>query len=94
MEGGESVIWGVAVHPCGQEVGVMVADPGYLHQIEIRLFSEKNFSIYAPFCLFHPTDTNILFNWLFSCFFVQFVIQMSQPVSGWHRIIDNDHPSH
>ena len=54
MEGGESVIWGVAVHPCGQEVGVMVADPGHLHQIELKIFSEKNLSIYAPFLFVSP----------------------------------------
>ena len=54
VEGGESVIWGVAVHPCGQEVGVMVADPGYLHQIHIRIVSEKYLSIYAPFLFVSP----------------------------------------
>ena len=31
-----------------------------------KTFPEKNLSIYASFCLFHPTDTNIPLNRSFS----------------------------
>ena len=36
VEGGEPVIWGVAVHPRTQEVRVMMADPGHLHKWKTR----------------------------------------------------------
>ena len=34
VQGGEPVIWGVAVHPRTQEVRVMMADPGHLHKMK------------------------------------------------------------
>ena len=67
----------------------MAADPGYRHQIEIRLFQKR-------ILLFMPPPLVVCFTQLIQIFrligrflgFVQFVIQMSQPVSGWHRIIE------
>ena len=67
----------------------MAADPGYRHQIEIRLFQKG-------ILLFMPPPLVVCFTQLIQIFrligrflgFVQFVIQMSQPVSGWHRIIE------
>jgi len=35
VEGGEPVIWGVAVHPRTQEVRVMMADPGHRHIAQV-----------------------------------------------------------
>ena len=65
----------------------MAADPGYRHQIEIRLFQKRIFLFMPPFVCF--TQLIQIFR-LIGRFlgFVQFVIQMSQPVSGWHRIIE------
>ena len=65
----------------------MAADPGYRHQIEIRLFQKRIFLFMPLFVCF--TQLIQIFR-LIGRFlgFVQFVIQMSQPGSGWHRIIE------
>ena len=54
-----------------------------------KTFPEKNSSIYAPPLVVCFTQLIQIFR-LIGRFlgFVQFVIQMSQPVSGWHRIIE------
>ena len=69
------------------EAVFMVADPRHLHQIEIRLFQKRIFLFMPPSVCFTQLIQTFC---LIGCFlgFVQFVIQMSQPVSGWHRIIE------
>ena len=66
----------------------MVADPGHLHQIEIRLSRKR------IFLFMFPRDLNaiVCFTQLRQMFCligcVLGFVKMSQPVSGRHRIIE------